>query len=183
MLNFNKLRFIVYEIFDNSNLFLTDPRIPFLLPSGKKQKQLASSFNYMYRYIDRVLSMNNQYFLNYLGKMFPVELEIKNATESNTYAYYPDLLLSIGRDDQLHTSNNEEPDDFNFHIINFPFPRSNIPHSLTYGVFISQLIRYVWACSSYERFMLKIRRLASKLRNTDTSWNAWNRRSGSFMVE
>ena len=27
MLNFNKLRFIVYEIFDNSQLFLTDPRI------------------------------------------------------------------------------------------------------------------------------------------------------------
>ena len=27
MLNFIKLRFIVYEIFDNSQLFLTDPRI------------------------------------------------------------------------------------------------------------------------------------------------------------
>ena len=27
MLNFNKLRFIVNEIFDNSQLFLTDPRI------------------------------------------------------------------------------------------------------------------------------------------------------------
>ena len=27
MLNINKLRFIVYEIFDNSQLFLTDPRI------------------------------------------------------------------------------------------------------------------------------------------------------------
>ena len=26
MLNFNKLRLIVYEIFDNSQLFLTDPR-------------------------------------------------------------------------------------------------------------------------------------------------------------
>ena len=26
MLNFNKLHFIVYEIFDNSQLFLTDPR-------------------------------------------------------------------------------------------------------------------------------------------------------------
>ena len=27
MLNFNKLRFIVFEIFDNSQLFLTDPRM------------------------------------------------------------------------------------------------------------------------------------------------------------
>ena len=29
MLNFNKLRFIVYEIFDNSQLFLTDPCISY----------------------------------------------------------------------------------------------------------------------------------------------------------
>ena len=29
MLNFNKIRFIVYEIFDNSQLFLTDSLIAF----------------------------------------------------------------------------------------------------------------------------------------------------------
>ena len=34
MINFNKLRFIVFDIFDNSQLFLTDPRnssIPYIL--------------------------------------------------------------------------------------------------------------------------------------------------------
>ena len=36
--------------------------------------------------------------------MYPVELEIKDTTESNTPASYLDLLLSIGRDGQLHTS-------------------------------------------------------------------------------
>ena len=30
MLNFNKLRFVVFEIFDNSQLFLTDLRISIL---------------------------------------------------------------------------------------------------------------------------------------------------------
>ena len=34
----------------------------------------------------------------------PVELEIKDTTESNTSAFYLDLLLPIGRDGQLHTS-------------------------------------------------------------------------------
>ena len=34
MLNFNKLRFIVFEIFDNSQLFLTDPRIKSVLHKG-----------------------------------------------------------------------------------------------------------------------------------------------------
>ena len=34
--------------------------------------------------------------------MYPPELEIKDTTESNTSASYLDLLLSIGRDGQLH---------------------------------------------------------------------------------
>ena len=62
---------------------------------------MASRFNFTYRYIDDVLSINNPEFENYLGQMYPVELEIKDTTESNTSASYLDLLLSIGRDGQL----------------------------------------------------------------------------------
>ena len=95
--------------------------------------------------------------------MYPAELEIKDTTESTTSASYLDLLLSIGRDGQLHTSICDKRDDFNFHITNFPFLSSNIPSSPAYGVFISQLIRYARACSSYECFILRARRLSSKL--------------------
>ena len=92
--------------------------------------------------------------------MYFAELEIKDTTESTTSASYLDLLLSIGRDGQLHTSIYDKRDDFNFHITNFPFLSSNIP---AYGVFISQLIRYARACSSYDCFILRARRLSSKL--------------------
>ena len=51
-----------------------------LLSAGRKR--LASQFNITYRYIDKVLSINNQE--NYLGQMYPPELEIKDRTESNT---------------------------------------------------------------------------------------------------
>ena len=95
--------------------------------------------------------------------MYPAELEIKDTTESTTSASYLDLLLSIGRDGQLHTSIYDKGDDLNFHITNFPFLSSNIPSSPAYGVFISQLIRYARACSSYECFILRARRLSSKL--------------------
>ena len=78
-------------------------------------------------------------------------------------ASYLDLLLSIGRDGQLHTSLYDKRDDFNFHITNFPFPSSNIPSSPAYGVFISQLIRYARACSSYECFILRAMRLSNTL--------------------
>ena len=76
---------------------------------------------------------------------------------------YLDLLLSIGRDGQLHTSLYDKRNDFNFHITNFPFLGSNIPSSPAYGVFISQLIRYARACSSYECFILRAMRLSNKL--------------------
>ena len=38
-----------------------------------------------------------------------------------------------------------------------------IPSSPAYGMFISQLIRYALACSSYECFILRAMRLSSKL--------------------
>ena len=95
--------------------------------------------------------------------MYPVELEVKDKTESNTSASYLDILLSIGRDGQLHTSIYDKRDDFNFHITNFPFLSSNIPTSPAYGVFISQLIRYARACSSYGCFILRATRLSNKL--------------------
>ena len=106
-------------------------------------------------------SINNPEFENYkmyLGQMYPVELEIKDTTESNTSSSYLDLLLSIGKDGQLPTSIYDKRDDLNFHIINFPFLSSNFQTSPAYGIFISQLIRYARACS-YECFILKATRL------------------------
>ena len=52
-----------------------------LISAGRKR--LASQFNFTYRYIDEVLSINNPAFDNYLGQMIPPvpELEIKDTTE------------------------------------------------------------------------------------------------------
>ena len=126
-----------------------------LLSAGKKR--LAFQFNFKYRYIDDVLSINNPDFENFLG-------QIKDTTESNTSASYLDLLLSIGRDGQLRSFLSDKRDDFNFHITNFPILSSNIPSSPAYGVFISQLIQYARACSSFECFILRAMRLSNKLR-------------------
>ena len=102
-----------------------------LLSTGKKK--LASQFNFTYRYIDDVLSINNPDFENYLGQMYPAELEIKDTTESNTSASYLDLLLSTESAGQIRTTLYDKRDDFNFHITNFPFMSSNLSHS-SYGM-------------------------------------------------
>ena len=48
------------------------------LSAGKKQ--LASQFNFTYRYIHEVLSINNPYLENDIGQMYLAELEIKDTT-------------------------------------------------------------------------------------------------------
>ena len=55
-----------------------------LLLAGKKR--LVSQFNFTYRYIDDVLSINSPNLENYLGQMYPLEVEIKDTTESNISA-------------------------------------------------------------------------------------------------
>ena len=41
----------------------------------------------------------------------------------------------------------DKRDDFNFEIVNFPFLGVDFPHSPSYGVYISQLIRLAIVCS------------------------------------
>ena len=95
--------------------------------------------------------------------MYSAELEIKDTREITTSASYLDVLLSIRRDGQLHTSIYNKRDDYNFHITNFLFLSSSITSLPAYGVFISQRTRYVWACSFYKCFILRARRLSSEI--------------------
>jgi hypothetical protein len=57
-------------------------------------------------------------------------------------ASYFDLHLEIDSEGRLRMKLYDKRDDFNFHIVNFPFICSNIPAAPAYGVYISQFIRY-----------------------------------------
>ena len=53
----------------------------------------------MYRYIFYdILLIYNPDFENYLGQMYPAELEVQDTSESNHSAAYPNLILLIRRD-------------------------------------------------------------------------------------
>ena len=68
------------------------------------------------------MSINNPDFENYLGGMYPAELEI-------LLEFTP-----VDGDCQLHTSLYDKRDDLNFHIKNFPFLKNNMPSLPVYGV-------------------------------------------------
>jgi len=132
-----------------------------LLTSNKKT--VAKSFNFTFRYIDDVLSINNPKFSEFLQIIYPRELEIKDTTESSRSASYLDLLLGYDSDGKLCTKLYDKRDDFTFSIVNFPFLCSNIPSSPAYGVYMSQLIRYARASNKYDDFLLRGRLLTKKL--------------------
>ena len=124
---------------------------------------LAKSFNFTYRYIDDVLSINNPKFRDYIDFIYPVELEIKDTTDADHHASYLDLLMKYDNFHRLQVKLYDKRDDFNFNIVNFPFLSSNILKSPAYGFFVSQLIRYARASSLYEDFITRSQLLTSKL--------------------
>ena len=88
---------------------------------------------------------------------------IMDTTESERSASYLDLFLNVDKKGNLCTKIYDKRDDFTFPIVNFPFLSSNIPASPAYGVYISQLIRYARACSTYDDFPSRSLLLTSKL--------------------
>ena len=64
---------------------------------------------------------------------------------------------------KLSTRLYDKRDDFDFHIVNFPFLSSNIPSGPSYGVYISQLIRYARRCSHYDDFRYRHKCLVDRL--------------------
>ena len=129
----------------------------------KKEKKIAKSFSFSFRYIDDVLSLNNPQFKDYLHLIYPSELEIKETTDTPTSASYLDLYLYIDDSGHLKSKIYDKRDDFDFPIVNFPFLGSNIPSSPAYGVYISQLIRYCRACSVYGDIVNRAKLLSEKL--------------------
>jgi hypothetical protein len=125
-----------------ADLFLYSYEADFIQGLLKKiEKKLARSFNFKFRYIDDVLSLNNSRLGDFVDRIYPIELEIKDTTDTDRYASYLDLHLEIDSQGRLRTKLYDKRDDFNFPIVNFPFICSNIPASPAYGLYISQLIR------------------------------------------
>ena len=115
-------------------------------------RKLARSFSLCYRYIDDLIVFNNKKFGDYVKEIYPSQLTVEKANTSDDLANYLDLSFIIESNNQLYTKLYDKHDDFDFHIVNFPCLSSNIPSSPSYGVYISQLIRYARCCSYYDDF-------------------------------
>ena len=79
----------------------------------------ARAFNFTYRYIDDVLSINNSIFAEFLPLIYPTELEVKETTYAASSASFLDIYFEFDDSGHLSTNIYDKRDDFNFKIINF----------------------------------------------------------------
>ena len=130
--------------------------------SNDKRADVIDAFNTTSRYLDYILNINSVYFDNIVSQRYPSELRLNKANTSDTKATILDLHLSISND-IVSTKIYDKRDEFDFEIVNFQFLDGDAPRSTSYGVYISQLIRFARACSYINDFNTRNKMLTQKL--------------------
>ena len=91
-----------------------------------------------------------------------ITCKLPQANTSDTEAPFLDLHLSISKG-FVSSKIYDKRDDFDFDIVNFPFLDGDVPRSTSYGVYISQLIRFARVSSHVVDFNARNKSLTAKL--------------------
>ena len=130
--------------------------------SGVKQAEIIEAFKSTSRYLDDLLNIDNPYFEGIVNRIYPPELQLNKANTSDTEAPFLDLHLSISNG-FISSKIYDKRDDFDFDIAYFPFLDGDVSRSTSYGVYISQLIRFARVSSYVAHFNALNKSLTSKL--------------------
>ena len=127
--------------------------------SSDNQADVIKVFNLTSRYL---LNIDNPYFEGKINQIYPPELQLNKANTSDTEAPFLDLHLSISNG-FVSSKIFDKRDNFDFDIVNFPFLDGDVPRPPSYGVYISQLIRFTRVCSHVDDFNTRNKCLTAKL--------------------
>ena len=96
-----------------------------------------------------------------VNQIYPSELQLNKASTSDIEAPFFDLHLSISNG-FVSSKIYDKRDDFDFDIVNFPFLDGDVPCRPSYGVYISQLIRFARVSSHVDDFNTRNKCLTAK---------------------
>ena len=114
------------------------------------------------RYIDDIITPNITNFLDIASSIYPKELPLEINSINYLHDSFLDLDISI-KDDKFITKIYHKIDLFNFEVISYPFPDSNIPCQVGYNTFLSQLIRFSRVCTLAVDFAFRTKLIYDKL--------------------
>ena len=125
-----------------------------------KQAEIIEAFKSTSRYLDDLLNIDNPYFEGMVNRIYPPELQLNKANTSDTEAPF---WICIYLFQFVSSKIYDKRDDFDFDIVNFPFLDGDVPRSTSYGVYISQLIRFARVSSHVADFNARNKSLTAKL--------------------
>ena len=136
-------------------------------------------FNDTSRYIDDIFTIDNPEFEKYIPDVYPAELQLNKANTSDKETSFLDLNIKI-IGSVIHTSVYDKRDNFGFPIVNFPWLRGDAPRLPSYGIFISQLVRFARCCTSVLDFLSKNLQITSKLLTQGYRYHKLRKTFGKF---
>ena len=114
------------------------------------------------RYLDDLLNIDNPYFQGMVNQIYPPEQQLNKANTTDAEALFLNLHLSIANG-FVSSKIYDKRDVFDFDILNFLFLDGDVPRRASYGVYISQLIRFVRVCNHVADFNARNKCLTAKL--------------------
>ena len=152
---------------DFADLYLYSFEKDFIDNLERLNPDAARAFHLSFRKIDDLLSVDNPY-ASYIsrdladGGLYPTVLDLKNTTKSLNHVNFCGMNI-VGVDQGFLISVYDKRDDFPFQVRNYPHISTNMPKSLIYAVFKSQLHRFYTMVNYTEAFLSAAAKLAAKL--------------------
>ena len=144
-----------------------------------KRHDLIDMFNDTSRYLDDIFTIDNPEFEKYIPDIYPAELQLNKANTSDKETSFLDFNIKVIGSD-IHTSVYDKRDDFRFPIVNFPWLSGDVPRLPSYGIYISQLVRFARCCTSVLDFHSKNLQITSKLITQGYRYHKLRKTFGKF---
>ena len=115
------------------------------------QADVIEAFNSTSGHRDDLLNIDNPYFEDMVNQIYASELQLNKAHISDTEVPFLGLHLSVANGFVSYKINDKR-DEFDFDIVNFPFLDGDDPRRASYGVYVSQFIRFARVCNHVTDF-------------------------------
>ena len=147
-----------------ANIFLHIYEKLFIIGMLQVNTDVARNLKFMFRFQDDLIIFeDNGVFAISFSDIYLPEIILKNTNISVQEVNYLDLNIIISYQDNYMYKSYEKRNDFSFQVINYPNLSGNIPKNPSYGVVISQLVRYTRINLNINTFKEDVIKMVNKL--------------------
>ena len=125
--------------------------------------EIVEKMSGIFRYQDDCLVFDDDgIFDNYIKYIYPPEMSLKCTNTPEAKVNYLYLTISVYRGNFNYRSYDKRQE-FDFEVVNYPNLSGNIPNKPSYGVFISQLVRFCHVNKMFSYFVNDANILVNKV--------------------